>query len=97
LPHESSTFDEVNKGWQSILYQMNHSANALAATQDPNLLNQLVEMNSQLETIEKSLDSYLETKRQAFPRFYFLSNDCLLVRNYLAITNALLGNFGTVA
>lgn len=42
------------------------------------LLEELNDMNIKLEEIQKSLDMYLETKRQIFPRFYFLSNDDLL-------------------
>ena len=42
------------------------------------LSRNLSDMNNKLEIIQKSLDMYLETKRQLFPRFYFISNDDLL-------------------
>ena len=45
---------------------------------DNRLLENLRECNKLLDQVQKGLSEYLETKRTAFPRFYFLSDDELL-------------------
>ena len=44
----------------------------------PGVLDSFTDLEGKLERIQKSLENYLENKRQQFPRFYFLSSDDLL-------------------
>lgn len=50
----------------------------LKACSSQKLLDSFVECNKLLESVQKGLSNYLETKRLAFARFFFLSNDELL-------------------
>ena len=43
-----------------------------------NTLKDLQKHNEHLDYIQKKLDDYMELKRAAFPRFYFLSSDELI-------------------
>jgi dynein heavy chain len=44
-------------------------------TGNKSLLDDLKLQNANIDIITKKLQDYLETKRCAFPRFYFLSDD----------------------
>jgi dynein heavy chain len=78
LPAESKRFFEVDKSFRSIMEMTNEVPKAITAGTVQGRKNKLAKHNITLDKIQKSLEAYLETKRQAFPRFYFLSNDELL-------------------
>lgn len=79
LPVAAKTFQAVDKSWRQIMKSTHDDPNALrAATKDRNRLEIFRSHNENLDKIQKELEDYLETKRKAFPRFYFLSNDELL-------------------
>ncbi|XP_040887758.1 dynein heavy chain 2, axonemal [Toxotes jaculatrix] len=78
LPQECKEFEDVSSSWKIIMGRLHEDNNALKGTHHPGLLEKLSEMSAKLEEIQKALDMYLETKRQIFPRFYFLSNDDVL-------------------
>lgn len=67
--------------WSEITENMYKVKTAVEATHyvtPPILLKKLLQQNDELESIQRALEIYLESKRQLFPRFYFISNDDLL-------------------
>ena len=79
LPGPAKVFQAVDKSWKYIMKQTNDEPNAIiAGTKDKGRLDLFKHHNANLDQIQKDLEDYLETKRMAFPRFYFLSNDELL-------------------
>eukprot|EP01041_Mallomonas_annulata_P001585 gene1585-3062_t len=79
LPGPAKTFQLVDKSWRQIMKATADEPNALKATTNDRSRRDLFKShNANLDQIQKDLEDYLETKRMAFPRFYFLSNDELL-------------------
>lgn len=58
--------------------EVEKTTNVVQATNKPNLFERLEAIQGQLVLCEKALAEYLETKRLAFPRFYFVSSADLL-------------------
>jgi dynein heavy chain, axonemal len=78
LPHEAKMFTVVDKNWKEIMRNVAKYPLALPAMTQNGYLDVMKKNNDLLEQITRCLEAYLEVKRVAFPRFYFLSNDELL-------------------
>ncbi|KAG8273642.1 Dynein heavy chain 2, axonemal [Homalodisca vitripennis] len=78
MPQETNEFDCLTDEWIIITSRMYQDGLALSATHHPGLLEILNKMFEKMESIQRALEQYLETKRHIFPRFYFISNDALL-------------------
>ena len=78
LPMESKKFNDIDKGFKTIMKQTNENPNCMRRGTQPELADKFRKWNESLDYIQKQLEDYLESKRTAFPRFYFLSNDELL-------------------
>ena len=78
LPQEHSLFVMVNTEFFKVMEKFSNEPNARRSCTADGLLLSISKMDEGLEKIQKSLDQYLETKRNVFPRFYFVSDDDLL-------------------
>ncbi|CAG2240330.1 DNAH [Mytilus edulis] len=78
LPVESKRYQTMDRIWRKIMKTARDNPQVISLCPDNRLLDNLRESNKLLEQVQKGLSEYLETKRNAFPRFYFLSDDELL-------------------
>jgi len=78
LQAESRKFQQVDSQFKDIMKHTNTNPTALVTGITPGWLEKLTKCNEMLEEIEKNLEVYLDVKKRAFPRFYFLSNNDLL-------------------
>jgi len=68
MPEESRKFSIVDSYWRAIMMESIKDTNCLVVTDQPNMLQRLVEANNLLEDIQRGLNAYLEMKRLFFPR-----------------------------
>jgi len=86
LPKEYKRFATVDKNWRATMDELNPERNAetpdkikaIVFLPREKLLERWRESNTFLDLVQKRLSQYLETKRAAFARFYFLSDAELL-------------------
>ncbi|XP_058647833.1 dynein axonemal heavy chain 1 isoform X3 [Onychostoma macrolepis] len=78
LPVEGKRYLTMERTWRKIMKAAHDNNKVIEVCPEPRLLASLKDCNNLLELVQKGLSEYLETKRSAFPRFYFLSDDELL-------------------
>ncbi|XP_075025374.1 dynein axonemal heavy chain 17 [Calonectris borealis] len=78
LPEDSKHFDAIDQDFKDLMADAVKTPNVIEATNKPGLYDKLEALQKRLALCEKALAEYLETKRLAFPRFYFVSSADLL-------------------
>ncbi|ETE64168.1 Dynein heavy chain 11, axonemal, partial [Ophiophagus hannah] len=78
LPEDSKRFDCIDMDFKGLMNDSTNTRNVLEAATKPNMHEKLQDLQHRLSVCEKALAEYLETKRLAFPRFYFVT--CHLIK-----------------
>ncbi|XP_032430935.1 dynein axonemal heavy chain 9 [Xiphophorus hellerii] len=78
LPEDSRRFEGIDADFKELANSVRQTPNVVEATNKPGLFGKLEDIQSRLSLCEKALAEYLDTKRLAFPRFYFISSADLL-------------------
>jgi dynein heavy chain len=78
MPAVAKRFQKIDKDFANIMGRAVDTARVVDVCANEILRMSLPAMFEELEKCQKNLESYLEQKRNKFPRFYFVSNPVLL-------------------
>eukprot|EP00756_Hemistasia_phaeocysticola_P037793 Hpha_TRINITY_DN16720_c2_g4::TRINITY_DN16720_c2_g4_i3::g.79638::m.79638/K10408/DNAH; dynein heavy chain, axonemal len=81
LPEETKKFHQADKDFKELIGKARAGRTIVQVCtekSEKSVLDTIKNDNAILDEVQKRLEEYLELKRSAFPRFYFLSNDELL-------------------
>jgi dynein heavy chain len=78
MPVVAKKFQKIDKDFVNIMGRASEQQLVTVCCANEVLLMSLPGMYEELEKCQKSLEGYLEQKRNKFPRFYFVSNPVLL-------------------
>jgi len=78
LPEDSKRFEGIDIDFKEVAKKIQETPNVVEATNTAGIFEKLEDIQSRLSLCEKALAEYLDTKRLAFPRFYFVSSADLL-------------------
>ena len=78
LPEEAKRFDRIDRDFKEIMEDTSKNTNILECCSVKGRLEKLQDIFELLERCQKSLSDYLDVKRNAFPRFFYISDDELL-------------------
>ncbi|XP_042887569.1 cytoplasmic dynein 2 heavy chain 1-like [Penaeus japonicus] len=78
LPNEQGRFRRVDDDFKAIMADVARDNKVVSLCKINSIRNTLTTLLDQLARCQKSLNEYLEEKRSAFPRFYFIGDDDLL-------------------
>ncbi|XP_055020703.1 dynein axonemal heavy chain 10 [Boleophthalmus pectinirostris] len=78
LPEEAKKFDNIDKKFKAIMSDVVKDPHIKRCCLVANRLADLQSLSDGMEKCQKSLNDYLDSKRNAFPRFFFISDDELL-------------------
>eukprot|EP00842_Homolaphlyctis_polyrhiza_P003630 jgi/Hompol1/4268/HPOL_001758-RA len=78
LPEEAARFDRIDKAFKKLMSETAKHNLVVEACNAEGRLELLQGLSDDLEGCQKSLSDYLESKRNAFPRFFFISDEELL-------------------
>lgn len=78
LPSEQGRFRRLDDEFRNIMITLARQQVVVSLSEIPGISDSLEMLIDQLDRCQKALNTYLEEKRDAFPRFFFLGDDDLL-------------------